>query len=106
MSKKTIAIQIPQKPTAEPASRELVTFPPQAVSEAEQWVSRVEPTIEAIREKSAAAFSVRNGGTLTFSISAEPDWFEAVKIGLFLPYAAFSLWAFTATQRNFRLFGR
>jgi hypothetical protein len=106
MSKKTIAIQIPQKQVAEPASRELVTFPPQAASEAEQWVSQVEPSVEAAREKSAAPFSVRNGATLTFSISAEPDWFEAVKIGMFLPYAAFSLWAFAATQRNFRLFGR
>ncbi len=105
MSKKTIAIQIPKKSAAEPSSRELVTFPSQAGSEAEQWVSQVEPSIEAAREN-AAPLSVRNSATLTFSISAEPDWFEAVKIGLFLPYAAFSLWAFTATQRNFRLFGR
>ncbi len=103
MSKKTIAIQIPQKPAAEPFSREIVTVPS---TEAEQWVSQVEPSIEAAGEKSVASCSVRNGATLTFSISAEPDWFEAVKIGLFLPYAAFSLWAFTATQRNFRLFGR
>ncbi len=104
MSKKTIAIQIPKKSAAEPSSRELAPFPSQAASEAEQWVSQ-EQSIEPAREN-AAPLSVRNGATLTFSISAEPDWFEAVKIGVFLPYAAFSLWAFTATQRNLRLFRR
>jgi hypothetical protein len=99
MSRKTIAFQVP-RPT--PVSRELSVAPAPIVIEAEDWVSRTEPQVEAARATPAAA----RAGTITLTISAEPEWIEAVWLGLFLPPAAFWLWGLSATQRSFRLFAR
>jgi hypothetical protein len=99
MSRKTIAFQIPRQ---EPVSRDLAAVPAPAVIEAEDWVSRTEPPVEAVREIPAGW----RADTITLTISAEPDWFEAVWLGLVLPPAAFWLWGLSATHRSLRLFSR
>jgi hypothetical protein len=106
MSKKTIAIQIPQKPAPKPESRELATLTAQAETGVEQWVRNDEPTYEASREGTGETPVVRRAGAITFTLSAEPNLLEAVKFGLVGPYAAFWLWSLAATRRNMRLFGR
>jgi hypothetical protein len=99
MSRKTIAFQVPRPALV---SRELAVAPAPVVIEAEDWVSRTEPHVEAARATPEAL----RAGTITLTISAEPEWIEAVWLGLFLPPAAFWLWGLSATQRNFRLFAR
>jgi hypothetical protein len=99
MSRKTIAFQVPRQA---PVSRELSVVPPPAAIEAEEWVSRTEPHVEAARETLAGP----RAGAITLTISAEPDWFEAVWLGLFLPPAAFWLWGLAAAQRSLQTFSR
>ena len=107
MSRKTIAFQVPRK---EPASRELAAVPASAVIEAEDWVSRTEPLRKALGETPVVvareAPAAPRAATITLTVSAEPDWFEAVWLGLFLPPAAFWLWSLSATQRSLRLLAR
>ena len=98
MSRKTIAFQVPVN---SPASREASAAP--KIIEAEHWVSRTEPHVEAAGEAPLAA---PRAAAITLTISAEPEWIEAVWLGLFLPPAAFWLWGLSATQRSLRLFAR
>jgi hypothetical protein len=89
MSRKTIAIQIPQKAQAAPAADVKGAEKPPA---AEQWISQSEtPAVSG-----AAGF--------TIVLPAEPDVFDLVRIGLLLPYATAWLWTFGAARKGFRLF--
>jgi hypothetical protein len=100
MSRKTIAFQVPRK---EPVSRGVALAPAPGVIEAEHWVSRTEPPHESIRETQAGA---PRAATITLTISAEPEWFEAAWIGLLLPPAVFWLWGLSAARRSLQLFVR
>jgi hypothetical protein len=103
MSRKTIAFQVPRPA---PVSRELAVAPAPNVIEAEEWVSRTEPPHQRIHAALGETPAAPGPGTITLTISAEPEWIEAVWLGLFLPPVAFWLWGLSATRRSFRLFAR
>ncbi len=44
--------------------------------------------------------------SITITICAEPDLFEAIKIGFLLPYLTVWFWTLSAAQSNLRLFAR
>jgi hypothetical protein len=49
-----------------------------------------------LKEESAEPVAVGEGKrprALTITISAEPDWFDAWKVAVFLPYAVACYWA-------------
>jgi hypothetical protein len=100
MSRKTIAIQIPRKPEAAPAPARSRAKKPAGV---EQWVSQTEAPVEVFHAKPAEAPRVAG---FTVAIPAEPNFFDAVRIGVFMPYAAMWLWTFSAARKSFSLFAR
>ena len=97
MSRKTIAIQIPQKTQAAPAADVKGAEKPPA---AEQWISQSEAGAAVFEAKPAA---VSGAAGFTIVLPAEPDVFDLVRIGLLLPYATW-LWTFGAARKGFRLF--
>jgi hypothetical protein len=105
MSRKTIAIQIPQKAEAAPAPGRSIEKKPPA---AEQWISQSEAPAPVFEVKLAEAKPVVASGAAGYTIvlPAEPDVFDLVRIGLVLPYATAGLWTFGAARKGFRLFAR
>jgi hypothetical protein len=103
MSKKTIPFKIPNKSaddTSTPAPTNLSSLEETGV---DRWVRQPKKpakiTADPAKDRETAA-------VVTITISAEPDWFEAIKIGFLLPPLAVWFWTLGAAQRNLQLFTR
>jgi hypothetical protein len=106
MSKKTISFQNPSKGANAPAATELAIVHSRTDAAVDQWVHQPEEIVEPALAVSIKPDEAKNvAGSITISISAEPDAFEVIKIGFLLPYLTFLFWTLAASQRNLRLFG-
>lgn len=108
MSKKTIPFQMPKKSTDEaltPAPENLSTL---AESSVDQWVHRQETPAEIALAGPVELAEVQEdiASSVTITLSAAPNVFEAVKIAFLLPYLTVWVWTLGAAEKNLRLFSR
>lgn len=95
MSRKTIPFRIPQAATRETGAESHAALSSPG-TEADQWVCQSEGLAdESVAEPVAAE---KGKPALTITISAEPDWFDAWKVAVFLPYAVACYWALGAAR--------
>jgi hypothetical protein len=104
MSRKTIPFQVPQKTTTALASPSLANISATEDAKVDQWVCQREKPAEILLGEPVAPGDAKRAATLTITVSMEPDWFDAWKIGVFLPYAAVWFWALGAARRGVRIF--
>jgi len=107
MSKKTITFRNPSKPAAALAGAGASLADAHTEDAVDRWIHRPEAAVEtglAVAIKPEAV--TRAPTALTISISAEPDWFEVVKLWFLLPYLTLSFWTLGAGQRSLQHFIR
>ena len=100
MSKKTIPFQMPKKNPDEaptPAAGSISVLQ----ESLDRWVQQQTPAEIAHAETPEAVAS-----PVTVTIPPAPNWFEAVKIGFFLPHLTVWVWTLGAVQKQLRLFSR
>ncbi|MCW2283813.1 hypothetical protein M2323_001755 [Rhodoblastus acidophilus] len=95
MSRKTIPFRIPQD-AARGTGAESVAAVSSPGTEADQWVSQPEGRAEDAAAEPVAA--EKGARALTITISAEPDWYDAWKVAVFLPYAVACYWTLGAAR--------
>ncbi|HXJ01095.1 MAG TPA: hypothetical protein VNH44_07715 [Micropepsaceae bacterium] len=102
MSKKIVPFQMPKKiGDATPSDvAEDISIPEEA--SVDRWVHRHqtggEMALAADGQDAAAS-------PITITISAMPNWFDAVRLG-FLPYLTVWVWTLSVAQKNLRLLKR
>jgi hypothetical protein len=108
MSKKTIPFQMPKK-----SANEAFTPAPESSSTHEeagvdQWVhqQRMPAEIALADPVELAEVQEAIASSVTITLSAAPNLFEAVKIAFLLPYLTVWVWTLGAAQKNLRLFSR
>jgi hypothetical protein len=90
MSRKTIPFRMPQSATRVAADISSTG------AAADQWVGQSERLAEdAVAEPVAAGEGKR---AFTITVSAEPYWFDAWKVAVYLPYAVACYWALGAAR--------
>ena len=107
MSKKTVSFQNPSYSANSPAAPGLAIVHSRTDLAVDQWINQPEEIVETLLASSIKSDEARRGvASVTINVSAEPDAFEAIKIGFLAPYLVFTLWTLGAMQRSLRLFDR
>jgi hypothetical protein len=103
MSRKTIQFQTPKKSVDEASTSASENISVPEGTSVDQWVHQQQAASEI-----ALADEMQEGtdSSLTITISAAPNWFDAVKMGFLLPYLTVWVWTLGAAQKNLRLFSR
>jgi len=105
MSKKTITFRNPPKRAVALAAIDPASGDDQTDAAADRWIHQPEQAVDAgVMVPPRPEAEAKTATSLTISISAQPDWFEVVKIWFMLPYLTFSFWMICAAQRNARYF--
>ena len=100
MSKKTVTFRSPSRQAVALVPVEAASAEAPTEAAVDRWIHRQDETVvpAPIGPEAGAPTA------LTISISAEPDWFEVIKLWFLLPYLTFSFWTLGAAQRNARHF--